>query len=122
MARGSHRARNEEHTPYACVRDVAASWERYERIAQAMTEPAPAGLIVHVAGPTDEGFRTIDVWESEQAWDSFRSSRLESAMADLAGSFRPQSTFRGLRPIHIVLGANLGVVARASNQARREEQ
>jgi hypothetical protein len=122
MVRGSQGARKEEHTPYACVRDVAASWQRYERIAEAMTEPAPAGLVVHVAGPTDEGFRTIDVWESEQAWDSFRSSRLESAMADLAGSIRLQSTFRDLRPIHIVLGAKVGVVARESNEARSEEQ
>jgi hypothetical protein len=121
MARGSHRPGKDEGTPYAFVRDVAASWERYEPIAAAMSEPAPAGLIVHVAAPTDEGFRTIDVWESEQAWESFRSERLESAMADLARSFRPQSTFRDLRPMHIVVG-DLGVVARASNQARREEQ
>jgi hypothetical protein len=121
MARGSHQAGEEGATAYAFVRDVAASWERYEPIAAAMSEPAPAGLIVHVAAPTDEGFRTIDVWESEQAWESFRSERLESAMADLARSFRPQSTFRDLRPMHIVVG-DLGVVARASNQARREEQ
>jgi hypothetical protein len=122
MASSSHQARTEEGTPYAFVRDVAASWGRYKRIAEAMNKPAPAGLIVHVAGPTDEGFRTIDVWESEQAWESFRSSRLEPVLADLARSFRPRSTFRDLRPMHIVVGMDRGVVDRASEQARKEEQ
>jgi hypothetical protein len=122
MTRRSHRARNEEWRPYACVRDVAASWERYERIAEAMTEPAPVGLIVHVAGPTDEGFRTIEVWTTEAAWEKFRSSRLESAVTDLAESFRAHSTFRDLRPMHIVMGADLGVVAAASKRPQREEQ
>ena len=38
-------------------KDVAASWEQYQRFANALAGPAPAGLIVHAAGPTDEGFR-----------------------------------------------------------------
>lgn len=122
MTGRSHRARNEEWTPYACVRDVAASWERYERVAEAMTEPAPVGLIVHVAGPTDEGFRTIDVSASEAAWEKFRSSRLESAMTDLAEPFRPHSTLRDFHPMHVVVGADLDAVAAASKRAQKEEQ
>jgi hypothetical protein len=89
---------------YAVVQDVAASWEQYERVAAGMLEPTPAGLILHVAGPTDDGFRSIDVWESEQAWSRFRSSRLEPAIAALGGPFRPESTFRALRPTHVVVG------------------
>jgi hypothetical protein len=89
---------------YAFVQDVAASWEQYERVAAAMIEPAPAGLLLHVAGPTDEGFRTIAVWESFAAWERFRAERLEPAIAALGGPFRPQSTFRDLRPTHVVVG------------------
>ena len=57
---------------YAVVEDVAASWEHYERFAEALAGPVPAGLILHAAGPTDEGFRIIGVWESEEAWERFR--------------------------------------------------
>jgi hypothetical protein len=106
---------------YALVQDIAASWAQYQRLAEAMSEPVPDGLILHVAGPTDEGFRTIDLWESEQAWEAFRSS-LEQALAALRGSFRPRSTSRHLRPANIVVGADLGVVASAPSQRRREEQ
>jgi hypothetical protein len=56
---------------YAVVQDVPASWADYEALA-GISGPAPEGLILHVAGPTDEGFRTIEVWESRLAWERFR--------------------------------------------------
>ena len=31
----------------------------------------PPGILLHVAGPTDDGFRVIDVWESEEAFAAF---------------------------------------------------
>jgi len=93
--------------PYAFVQDVASSWEQYEHFAAALVEPAPAGLILHVAGPTDEGFRIIDVWESEGAWQDFRARRLAPAIAALGGPSRPAPTFRDLHPAHIVVGAEL---------------
>ena len=31
----------------------------------------PEGQISHVAGPTDGGFRVIDVWESREAFECF---------------------------------------------------
>ena len=106
---------------YAVVRDVAASWERYEWLAAAISEPAPAGLILHVAGPTDEGFRTIELWKSEQAWETFRRSKLQRVAAALPASFRPHSTLRGLRPINIVLGADLSSVAPALSDLKEEQ-
>jgi hypothetical protein len=107
---------------YAVVRDVAASWEQYACLAAAMGEPAPAGLILHVAGPTDEGFRTIDLWESERAWQTFRSSRLEPAAASDA-SLRPRSTFRDLRPANIVVGTTgVAALSDAASDQRKEER
>ena len=29
------------------------------------------GILFHVAGPTDTGFRVIDIWESEEAFAAF---------------------------------------------------
>ncbi|MFD9902780.1 hypothetical protein [Streptomyces sp. NPDC059063] len=43
--------------------------------------PAP-GLIAHAAGPTSDGWRVVDVWESEEALESF-SKVLQPILADL---------------------------------------
>jgi hypothetical protein len=93
--------------PYAFVQDVASSWEQYEQFAAELVDPAPAGLILHVAGPTDEGFRIIDVWEDKEAWEDFRARRLAPAIAALGGPARPAPTFRDLHPAHVVIGGEL---------------
>lgn len=85
--------------PYAFVEDIAASWEHYQRFAAALEDPMPEGLIVHAAGPTDEGFRIIGIWESEEAWQRFRNDRLDPG-AEAVAQVPP--TFRGLRTRHVV--------------------
>ena len=89
---------------YAFVQDVAASWQQYELITAATVEPVPGGLILHVAGPTEEGFRTIDIWESEDAWHRFQAERLAPAIAALGGPARPEPTFRDVQARHVVFG------------------
>ena len=84
---------------YVVVEDVAASWEQYQRFADALAGPAPAGLVVHAAGPTDEGFRIVAVWESEEAWQRF-TERVSSAEATSA----PLEVLRTLHPAHVVYG------------------
>ncbi len=68
---------------FAVVYDVAASWQDYHLIRQAVVGPSVPGLILHAAGPTQDGFRTIDVWASEEAWHVYRP-RLGSAFEGLA--------------------------------------
>ena len=89
---------------YAVVQDVASTWEQYEQVTASLVEPAPPGLILHVAGPTDEGFRIIDVLESDEAFQQFDKERLRPAIAALGGPSRPEPTFRGLHPAHVVIG------------------
>ena len=89
---------------YVIVEDVAASWEQYAHVASALAGPAPAGLIVHAAGPTDEGFRVVALWESEEAWRRF-ADRLSSANPSPA----PPQVVRALRPEHVVYGEGEGV-------------
>ena len=89
---------------YAIVQDVASSWEQYQRITARLVEPAPTGLILHVAGQTDEGFRIIDVWESEEAWQRVQAERVMPAIAALGGPARLEPTFRDLHPAHVVVG------------------
>jgi hypothetical protein len=86
---------------YALVQDVPASWERFAAYAAALDGEAPAGLVVHVAGPTDEGFRTIGIWESEAAWRGFDAERLDALRL---GVTRPIVT-RAFEVAHVVVGA-----------------
>ena len=104
---------------YAYVQDVASSWEQYERVTAGLVDPPPSGLLVHVAGPTDEGVRIIDVWESEEAWERFRSERLAPAIAALGGPSRPEPTFRDLHPEHVVLRNRLASPTRGGEKEER---
>jgi hypothetical protein len=90
---------------YAFVQDIASSWEQYERVAARLTDPPPPGLLLHIAGPTDDGFRVIDIWDSEQAFNRFRSERLAPAIAALGGPARPEPTCRELHARHLVIGS-----------------
>lgn len=89
---------------YAFVQDIASSWTHYERVAATAIDPIPDGLILHLAGPTEEGFRIIAVWESKAAWQHFHAQRLEPLIAALGGPARPQPTFRELDVAHSVVG------------------
>jgi hypothetical protein len=65
------------------------STTNYDSVSARLNAEAdpPAGLIVHTAGFTGRGqFRIIDVWESEQSWQSFRDGRLAAAVQPLMES------------------------------------
>jgi len=88
---------------YAFVHDIAASWRDYERIAAPTIEPAPVGLILHLAGPTDEGIRIIEVWESKRAWECSLGDHVGAAIAALGGPRLPAARFRDLQPRRLVV-------------------
>jgi hypothetical protein len=83
---------------YACVQDVPASWETYLGMVGDMGEETPAGLLIHAAGPTDEGFRMIEVWESKAACDRFHRGRLR-ALGDHDGD--PPNLHRTIRELAV---------------------
>ncbi len=75
--------RDQGEKAFAVVYDIAASWQDYHLIREAGPEDSVPGLILHAAGPTQDGFRTIDVWASEDAWQAYRP-RLRHVFDDLA--------------------------------------
>jgi hypothetical protein len=77
---------------------------------------AALGLIVHVAGPTDEGVRVIEVWTSEGAWRRFREERLAPAIAALGRPSRPEPTFRDVHTARVVFGASTRAAAHRSQR------
>lgn len=103
---------------YAVVQDVPASWEQYEPFGAALRERLPEGLIFHLAGPTDEGYRTIEVWETREAWERFRGP------AGRSGRRQPEwavPALRELRALSAIAGASLpaaGVAAPHEPEAR----
>jgi hypothetical protein len=101
--------------PYAFVEDIAASWEHYARFAAALDGPPPDGLLLHAAGPTDEGFRIIGVWESEAAWDRFRVDRLGGEATSVG---EVPATVRVLRPAHVVHGVTPSVSVPSGGRRR----
>lgn len=46
-------------------------------------ERAPDGLIIHTAGPTSDGWRIFDVWESREDFDRFMQEKVIPAMKAL---------------------------------------
>jgi hypothetical protein len=87
---------------YALVEDVPASWEQYGAIARSVGQ-VPPGLLLHVAGPTDEGFRIIEVWQSEADWLRF-SAEHAVALASVDPAVSARTVVRDLRAVHVVAG------------------
>lgn len=81
---------------WAFVQDgTQITLEQYDRVAAEIGDDPPEGMIVHVAGPHEGGLRIIDVWESEEAYNSFRDSRLRPAIEKVIG---PEAMAQGPPP------------------------
>ena len=90
--------------PYALVQDAAVSWQHYRELGPALLEPVPPGLLLHVAGPTAEGIRIIDIWQAKDAWERFHEECLAPALAALGEPVGAELTFRDLEVAHFVGG------------------
>jgi hypothetical protein len=88
---------------YACIHDVASSWAEYERAAATLVDPLPHGLLAHVAGPTDEGVRIIDIWDDEDAAARFRDERLGPVVATLTDPLSRGTALRDLHAVHVFI-------------------
>lgn len=84
---------------HAVVVDLAATWDDYPSISQVMAGAVANGLVLHAAGMTDDGFRTIDIWDSEDAWRCYQEllgqSFGELLMAPLVRELEIRHLIRG---------------------------
>ena len=95
---------------YAFIQDVPANEEIYAKIRAELGEEPPAGLVAHLVQRQPSGLRYIDVWESEEAWETFRQACVEPAVSRvLAGYGIPhdhsQVHVEEIDVIHTWLGA-----------------
>ena len=72
---------------YAFIQDVPANAEIYSMIKAKLGTAPPPGLISHVAVARDGGLRYIDVWETEQAWITYRDEHVEPAVSEVLAGF-----------------------------------
>src|SRR2546423_11143092 len=66
--------------------------ELYEQLTQKMfgnhpmrPDQAPEGLIIHTAGPSEQGWYVYDVWESKEAFQRFAEEKLGPAGQGVTG-------------------------------------
>ena len=52
----------------------------------------PKGIVSHVAGRTSDGLCVVDVWDSQQNFDAFMTSRLKPAFDAVGGLPQPRVT------------------------------
>ncbi len=90
--------------PYAFIQDVPANPEIYRLILERLGDTPPPGLISHVVVVREGGLRYIDVWQTEEAWDTFRDEQVEPAVeAVLAGFGIPHDhSMVAIEPIEVI--------------------
>jgi hypothetical protein len=52
------------------------------------------GQVGHVSGPTETGWRIIDIWESQAAFERFRDSVMLPALARAGAQMAPGTELR----------------------------
>jgi hypothetical protein len=77
------------------------SAELYEAVTvRAMPgDQLPDGCKLHIAGPVEQGWRVITVWESREAFDRFREEKLLPALREVAGEAPPPAEPE-ISPVH----------------------
>jgi heme-degrading monooxygenase HmoA len=81
--------------------------DAYDRITSNLNPAAMDGLIIHVAGQYDPGFRIIDVWESEENFKRFRQHQLAAAISESLGhqpSAEYAPSLQGMEVHNLILG------------------
>ena len=66
----------------------------------------PDGILVHVHFEQDGRVRVVDVWESQEAYESFRDARLMPAMQAVAqrhGGEQPPQSDMSITSVHRVV-------------------
>jgi hypothetical protein len=65
----------------------------------------PHGCELHIAGPVEQGWRVITVWESREAFDQFPQGKLLPAIQGLAGDGSPPAAEPEVDPVHKLITA-----------------
>ena len=75
--------------------------EQYDAAVEQLNlaQSLPEGWIFHAAGPTEDGWRVVEVWESQEAADAYFQGSLGQVLQNLGVSLGKPDTF----PVHNVI-------------------
>ena len=82
------------------VEGAGFSQSLYDKVANEVMPGGrlPAGCLFHMGGPTENGgWRVVDMWESQEAFERFSRETLGPAMAKAGYTQRPDVKFW---PVH----------------------
>jgi hypothetical protein len=65
----------------------------------------PEGCQLHIAGPVEQGWRVITVWDTAEAFNSFREEKLLPAIGEVSGGEAPDQVKPEIDPIHRLITA-----------------
>ena len=65
----------------------------------------PEGCQLHLAGPVEQGWRVITVWESSEAFHRFREEKLLPAIREASGGDVPSGVEPDVDPVHKLITA-----------------
>jgi hypothetical protein len=72
--------------PYSFVQVIPDfTVEEYRSVVEALGDEPFEGLLLHLAGPVDGGWRIIQVWRSADDYAHYARDRLWKALADSGG-------------------------------------
>jgi hypothetical protein len=60
----------------------------------------PEGCQLHIAGPVEQGWRVITVWDTAEAFNSFREEKLLPAIGEVSGREAPDQVQPEIDPVH----------------------
>jgi hypothetical protein len=84
------------------TQEIPATKEQYDQVNQKLgvDDNPPDGLMIHTAQDHGDHMRIVDVWESQQAYETFRNERLGPAVEEVVGpapeGAAPQNEFHEL--------------------------
>jgi hypothetical protein len=64
----------------------------------------PDGCQLHVAGPIQDGWRVITVWDSDEKFQQFRTEKLIPTLREVGGEDRVEPNITS-EPVHKILTA-----------------
>jgi hypothetical protein len=72
------------------VNDIeGGSQDLYDQVnPKVMGDGLPDGCQVHIAGPTENGWRVITVWDSDEQFQQFRDEKLLPALREVGSDDR----------------------------------
>ena len=81
------------------------SQEVYDQVTPKVMEGGnlPDGCQFHIAGPYENGWRVITVWESEERFEQFRDDKLIPALREAGAGDRITPNI-SVNPVHNLIG------------------